>query len=205
MNIFFPFTTMARRFIKPLGSRGVAAIEFAIVGPIALFLLLNVFLCAVLYFYQMGLTSAANYTARQVITGQAACLQSQTSSGASQPVCNQSSSGQGSSPLSIRQDICANGLPIFMSCANLIIKIQHSETANSANFIQSIGQPQELMDIGGAGDFIFVTLYYTIQIPLFYPLFNQTMQSYFMQGLGFSRMSNATMIISVVAAKSESF
>ncbi|MFT8671192.1 TadE/TadG family type IV pilus assembly protein [Acetobacter orientalis] len=199
------FSAVAGKFIKPLGPRGVAAIEFAIVGPIVLFLLLNTFLCAILYFYQMGLTSTADYTARQVITGQAACRQSQTSSGASQSACNQSSSSQVSSPLSVRQDICAHGLPIFMSCANLTIKIQHSETENSANFIQSISQPKELMDIGGAGDFIFVTLYYNIQIPLFYPLFNQDMQTYFMQGLGFSSTNNGTLIISTAAARSEPF
>lgn len=92
-----------------------------------------------------------------------------------------------------------------MSCGNLIVKIQHSATESSANFLQTVRTPQESIDIGGAGEFIFVTLYYNSAIPLFFPLFNQSMQDYFMQGLGFSSTNNGAMIISTVAAKSEPF
>lgn len=198
------FSKVSNSLLPKLGIRGVAALEFAIVAPITLFLLLNTFFCAILYFYQFGLTSAAEYAARQVITGQAACRQSQAS-GTSQPACSQSSSSAASSKMSIRQDICANGLPIFMSCGNLIVKIQHSATESSANFLQTVRTPQESIDIGGPGEFIFVTLYYNSAIPLFFPLFNQSMQDYFMQGLGFSSTNNGAMIISTVAAKSEPF
>ena len=59
------------QFFEKLGERGVALVEFAIVGPLFLMLLLAVFELAYMMFVQSVLDSSARTAARQIRTGQA--------------------------------------------------------------------------------------------------------------------------------------
>ena len=61
----------ARQHVGKLGERGGAALEFAIVGPIFLMLLLAIFELGVMVFVQSVLDGSAREAARLIRTGQA--------------------------------------------------------------------------------------------------------------------------------------
>jgi Flp pilus assembly protein TadG len=61
----------ARQYLRKLGERGVASIEFAIVGSVFLMLLLAIFELGYMVFVQSVLDSSARTSARLIRTGQA--------------------------------------------------------------------------------------------------------------------------------------
>jgi Flp pilus assembly protein TadG len=60
-----------RQYLRNLGERGVSSVEFAIVGPVFVMLLLGIFELGSMVFVQSVLDSSARQAARLIRTGQA--------------------------------------------------------------------------------------------------------------------------------------
>jgi Flp pilus assembly protein TadG len=93
----------AIQYFRKLGERGVAAVEFAIVGPLFLMLLLAIFELGYMVFVQSVLDSSARTAARLVRTGQA--------------------QAGGNAETDFETALC-NGVSSIIGCSNLIYQVQ---------------------------------------------------------------------------------
>jgi Flp pilus assembly protein TadG len=91
------------QFYRRLGERGVTSVEFAIVGPLFLMLVLAVFELGYMVFVQSVLDSSARTAARLIRTGQA--------------------QGSGNAQTDFQTALC-NGASAVIGCANLIYQVQ---------------------------------------------------------------------------------
>jgi Flp pilus assembly protein TadG len=92
-------------------SQGAMAVEFAIVAPIFIAVLLAVLQVAIFLFAQQALQNAAMQAGRLFLTGQA----------------------QGDSQTTFRNLICASYLPSIFKCSNLVIVVQSATSFAAAN------------------------------------------------------------------------
>jgi len=93
----------AIQYFRGLGERGVTSIEFAIVGPLFLMLVLAVFELGYMVFVQSVLDSSARTAARLIRTGQA--------------------QGSGNAQTFFQTALC-NGASMVIGCSNLIYQVQ---------------------------------------------------------------------------------
>ena len=113
---------------------GAAAVEFALIAPAFLALLLAIFEVAVVLLMQQALQTATTKSARLILTGQA---QSQNTTAAQ-----------------FKQQVCNNGTSLF-NCSNLYVNVQsfssfssvamlnpvQNGTFNAASMSYSLGSP----------------------------------------------------------------
>jgi Flp pilus assembly protein TadG len=93
----------ARQYFRKLGERGVTTVEFAILGPVFLLLVLAVFELGYMVFVQSVLDSSARTAARLVRTGQA--------------------QASGNAQTYFQTALC-NGASSVIGCGNLIYQVQ---------------------------------------------------------------------------------
>ncbi|MEL7047935.1 MAG: TadE/TadG family type IV pilus assembly protein [Pseudomonadota bacterium] len=135
-----------RRFSKD--KSGSAAIEFAMVFPIYLLMVLSLITSGLYYFTDSGLHNAVETASRKIRTGQV-----QTA---------------GLTVDQFKQEICDAGT--FLNCANLRVLLQRGSSWNEINpaacvengtLSTSSGSTQPVSDFaGGAGDVVLVTACY---------------------------------------------
>lgn len=102
-----------RRFAREAFSeRGTVAIEFALIAPIFLTLLIATVETALIFFAQQTLQTAATQSARQIMTGQAQAAQT-TAAQFKQSVCSQ--------------------LTNLFDCANLVVTVQNYTSFSALN------------------------------------------------------------------------
>jgi Flp pilus assembly protein TadG len=92
----------AQQYLRKLGERGVASIEFAIVGSVFLMLLLAIFELGYMVFVQSVLDSSARTAARLIRTGQAT---------------------GGSAQTTFQTTLC-NDVSSVISCSSMIYQVQ---------------------------------------------------------------------------------
>ena len=98
-------------FFENLGERGVALVEFAIVGPLFLMLLLAVFELGYMIFVQSVLDSSARSAARLIRTGQA--------------------QGSGNAQTDFQTALC-NDASSVIGCSNLVYQVQEFNSWSAA-------------------------------------------------------------------------
>lgn len=96
---------------------GATAVEFALIAPAFLALLLAIFEVAIVLLMQQALQTATTKTARLILTGQA---QSQNITAAQ-----------------FKQQVCNNGAGLF-NCANLYVNVQTSASFSSATMLNPV-------------------------------------------------------------------
>jgi Flp pilus assembly protein TadG len=136
-------------FIRRLGSKseGTALLEFALLGPAFLALLVAILQTGTVFLFQQTLQTATTQTARLIMTGQA-----QT---------------QNISQATFLQDIC-NASGNLFTCANLSANIQ---TFSSFSGIQpsnpmsggTFTKPSNY-SLGGPGDIVLVQIFYQLPV-----------------------------------------
>jgi len=97
----------AIKYYRRLGERGVTTVEFAIVGPLFLMLLLAVFELGYMTFVQSVLDSSARTAARLIRTGQA--------------------QASGNAQTDFQTALC-NGASSVIGCSNLIYQVQEFDS-----------------------------------------------------------------------------
>ncbi len=104
-------------------SQGAMAVEFALVAPILIAVLLAVLETAIFFFAQQSLQNAATQAGRQFMTGQA----------------------QGNSQSAFRNLVCTNYLPSIFNCNSLVVVVQSASSFAGVNTaapnLYSNGQP----------------------------------------------------------------
>jgi Flp pilus assembly protein TadG len=149
-----------KRLVRRFGrnSDGSALIEFALVGPAFLAMLVAILQTGVVFLFQQTLQTATTQTARLIMTGQA-----QT---------------QNISAATFLKDVCSAAGSIF-TCANLSANIQ---TFSSFSGVQmnspvtggTFTAPSNY-NLGGPGDIVLVQVYYQLPVvggPLGYTMAN---------------------------------
>jgi len=148
------FRHRAGRLLSRLiaNERGATTIEFAFVAAPLMALLMAIVVTSTVYFAQQGLETAAEATARVLMTGQA-----------------QSS---GYSAAQLKQAACT-ALPPFLSCENLLVDVQSAATFSAV----STAAPTITYDSNGAvsnsfsytpgnaGDIVVIRLMYIWKVP----------------------------------------
>lgn len=124
-------------FGKPIfqDASGATAIEFALVAPAFLALLLATLYTALAFFAQQGLETAAEGSARLIMTGQAQNFKGTDKNGQSYT---------GMTAEDFRQAAC-KAIPPFLSCNRLYADVQTSASYSSAN----LTAPAFTYDAGG--------------------------------------------------------
>jgi Flp pilus assembly protein TadG len=117
-----------RRLRGILGETGAAVVEFAIVGPLFLLMILVTLQLCMIIFMNQALQTATYATGRQYMTGQMASYTS-----------------MGSATSGFQQQVCQNLLSVF-NCNNVMIDI---EVANSASTLNE--SPPNLYVCSGSG------------------------------------------------------
>jgi Flp pilus assembly protein TadG len=162
-------------------NRGAAMIEFALVGSAFLALLFGSLQIALLFFVQQCLETAAEETARQVMTGQVQHA-NMTSAQFKTAACN--------------------NLPSFFQCANLMIDVQTAASFSAASTTMPTltydanGNPTNTWsyNVGGAGSIVVMRVMYVWPVlpgPLNFNLANQG--------------SNKRMVMATAVFKSEPY
>lgn len=154
---------MTPRFFGRLArnSDGISAIEFALVGPIVIALIVAILQTGVVFLYQQVLQTATTQAARLIMTGQA-----QT---------------ENLSSAQFVADVCSDGGAMF-NCSNLSANVQQFNSFSSmsqSNPISSGGTftPSNNFDMGGPGDIVLVQVFYQLPVsggPLGFTLANTT-------------------------------
>jgi len=136
-------------FVRRLArsSDGAALIEFAILGPAFLALLVAILQTGVVFLYQQVLQTATTQTARLIMTGQA-----QT---------------QKMSSSQFLQDVCSAGGSMF-TCANLSANIQTFSSFSGVQMTSPVSggtftQPTNY-SLGGPGDIVLVQVFYQLPV-----------------------------------------
>src|ERR1700730_14880539 len=93
----------AQQYLRKLGERGVSSVEFAIVGPVFLMLLLGIFELGSMVFVQSVLDGSARQAARLIRTGQA--------------------QNSGNTQTFFQTNLC-NSATSVIGCSNLIYQVQ---------------------------------------------------------------------------------
>jgi|SRR6185437_337858 Flp pilus assembly protein TadG len=128
-------------------SDGTALLEFAILGPAFLALLVAILQTGVVFLFQQTLQTATTQTARLIMTGQA-----QT---------------QNISAATFVQDVCSASGNLF-DCANLSANVQTfssfsgmqmTNPMNNGNFT-----PPNNYNLGGPGDIVLVQVFYQLPV-----------------------------------------
>jgi Flp pilus assembly protein TadG len=137
-------------FLRRLGRNGdgTALIEFALLGPAFLALLVAILQTGIVFLFQQTLQTATTQTARLIMTGQA-----QT---------------QNISSATFLQDVCAAAGNLF-NCANLSANIQTFSSFSGMQQSSPVSggtftNPNNY-SLGGPGDIVLVQIYY--QLPVF--------------------------------------
>ena len=149
------------RFLRRLvrNSDGISAIEFALVGPIVIALLVGIMQTGVVFLYQQLLQTATTQAARLIMTGQA-----QTSN---------LSSAQ------FLADVCTDAGTLF-TCANLSANVQKftsfsSMTQSNPVSNGTFSSSSSGFTMGGPGDIVLVQVFYQLPVsggPLSFTLSN---------------------------------
>lgn len=133
--------------------RGSSIVEFAVVVAPFLALVLGTFEIALVFFAQQGLETAAEVSARSIMTG-AAQKANTTQAQFKALACKQ--------------------LPPFLSCGNLMVDVQKATTFSGLNMTSPVltfgknGQVKNTWSYtpGGAGDIVIIRLMYIWSTPL---------------------------------------
>jgi len=141
----------SRRYARHLSRfcrarRAATAVEFALIAPAFLAILLAVLQTAIFLFAQQSLQNAAMQAGRLFMTGQA----------------------QGDSQSTFRNLVCTNYLPSIFTCGNLVVVVQSASSFSGLNTatppICSGGQPIPVTNFtyspGGSGQVMIVQLVY---------------------------------------------
>lgn len=132
-------------------SRGATIIEFALIAPAFIALLLAIIETSLTFFAQESLETAAEAAARTIATGQV-----QTASTTQTQF----------------HTIACKGLYSFMSCGNLIVDVQKSTTFAAVDTsmptltYNADGTVKTNYTTGGAGDIVVLRLMYIWSMPL---------------------------------------
>lgn len=138
------------RFLRRLArdSEGISAIEFALVGPIVIALLVAILQTGVVFLYQQVLQSATTQAARLIMTGQA-----QT---------------QNLSSAQFLADVCSDAGAMF-DCTKLSANVQtftsfsgmtQSNPVSNGTFNSSSSS----FTMGGPGDIVLVQIFYQLPV-----------------------------------------
>jgi len=137
------------RFLRRLGrsSDGAALIEFAILGPAFLALLVAILQTGVVFLFQQTLQTATTQTARLIMTGQA-----QTQNISSGTFLN---------------DVCNAAGSIF-TCANLSANIQTFSSFSGVQMNSPVNNgtftAPSNYNLGGPGDIVLVQVFYQLPV-----------------------------------------
>jgi Flp pilus assembly protein TadG len=137
------------RFVRRLAGdcEGVALIEFAIIGPIFLALLVAILQTGVVFLFQQTLQTATTQTARLIMTGQAQTQKLTISQ--------------------FLQDVCTSAGAVF-TCANLSANIQtfssFSGVSQSSPVSSGVFTNPANYNLGGPGDIVLVQVYYQLPV-----------------------------------------
>lgn len=123
---------------------GSAAVEFALIAPIFLALLVAIIETALVFFTQQILQTAATQTARLIMTGQA-----QT---------------QNLTAEQFQQDVCGK-LPAMFNCANLYVNVQNFTSFSTVSMLNplingSIKSSSMTYGLGVGGDIEVLQIFY---------------------------------------------
>jgi len=136
-----------RRRLKADGSKGSAAIEFAMVAPIFFVLLLGIFEAAIMFFSQAALQNAVTDMARMQRTGQV--------------------SSAGMDQATFRTNICNKVSPLIACDGNLQIDVESFSSYGALTIPPALNSSNALdpslnnYSIGGACDVVLVRAFYT--------------------------------------------
>jgi Flp pilus assembly protein TadG len=149
------------RFLRRLArnSDGVSAIEFALVGPIVIALLVAILQTGVVFLYQQVLQTATTQAARLIMTGQA-----QT---------------QNLSSAQFVADVCSDAGAMF-DCSKFSANVQKFSSFSSMSQTSPISNgtfnaSSNSFSMGGPGDIILVQVFYQLPVsggPLGFTLAN---------------------------------
>lgn len=136
---------LARRLAR--NCEGAALIEFAILGPAFLALLVAILQTGVVFLFQQTLQTATTQTARLIMTGQA-----QT---------------QNMSSATFLQDVCSAAGNLF-DCSNLSTNIQTFKSFSGMQMTSPVSggtftQPSNY-SLGGPGDIVLVQVFYQLPV-----------------------------------------
>lgn len=104
--------------------RGATALEFALVAPVLIAMIVAIFEIAVMYFAQQGLETATETAARLILTGQA----QQNFTGVKDAQGNVTKTPQ----QQFKEAACAS-LPTFLQCSRLYVDVTNVTNFSSAN------------------------------------------------------------------------
>lgn len=136
-------------FLRRLGcnSDGAALLEFALVGPAFLALLVAILQTGVVFLFQQTLQTATTQTARLIMTGQA-----QT---------------QNISSATFLQDVC-NAAGNLFTCANLSTNIQTFSSFSNMQMTNPVTggtfTAPSNYNLGGPGDIVLVQVFYQLPV-----------------------------------------
>ena len=136
---------MFRRLVR--NAEGVSAVEFALVGPAFIALLVAILETGMVFFFQQLLQSATTEAARLIMTGQA-----QT---------------QKLSSSQFLQDICTDAGSLF-DCSKLSANVQTFSSFSGMNFNNPISggtfTAPSTFNPGGPGDIVLVQVFYQVPV-----------------------------------------
>jgi Flp pilus assembly protein TadG len=148
---------MFRRLVR--NSDGVSAIEFALIGPVVIALLVAILQTGVVFLYQQVLQTAATQAGRLIMTGQA-----QT---------------QNLSSAQFVQDVCTDAGSLF-TCSKLSANVQKFSSFSGMSMANPISggafsSSGMTFNMGGPGDIVLVQVFYQLPVsggPLGFTLAN---------------------------------
>jgi Flp pilus assembly protein TadG len=146
-----------RRLVRD--SDGVSAIEFALIGPVVIALMVAILQTGVVFLYQQLLQTATTQAARLVMTGQA---QTQKLSSAQ-----------------FLQDVCTDAGSLF-NCSNLSANVQTFSSFSGMSMSNPVSNgafssSKMSYSLGGPGDIVLVQIFYQLPVsggPLGFTLAN---------------------------------
>jgi Flp pilus assembly protein TadG len=108
-------TVVPRRFL--LSEHGATAVEFALIAPLFLALLLAIFETAIVLLMQQVLQTATTTASRQILTGQA--------------------QSQGTTAAQFKQLVCNSATSLF-NCGNMYVNVQTFASFSSATMLNPV-------------------------------------------------------------------
>ncbi len=148
------------RFFRRIArdSGGVSALEFALVAPVVIALLVAILQTGVVFLYQQVLQSATTQAARLIMTGQA--------------------QAQNIGSSAFVADVCSDAGSMF-DCSKLSANVQKFSSFSSMTQSNQVSggtfTPSNNFDMGGPGDIVLVQVFYQLPVsggPLGFTLAN---------------------------------
>lgn len=173
---------LARRIVaRAQGDAGSVAVEFALIAPIFLTLLIATVETALVFFAQQTLQTAATQSARQIMTGAAQAAQM--------------------TPAQFKQTVCSKLTNLF-DCANLVVTVQNytsfsaltaAPSLRSAAIGGGLSSLPASFDPGVGGDIEVVQLFYP------WPVISAPID------IGLANMNGTHLLVGTAAFRNEPF